>query len=263
MSRSYRRTNNANLKGVFIIALGVVIVAGMFVLARSSKAALGPDLCPAAGPSGLLVLIVDATDHLSEAQKLDVKNRLQRQIVEVAVGWRVEVWNIAPGAGVPAVIGVPLCRPARAVDVSSLTANPRLAEERYSQFTQSVTRMLEDVLSRPDSSGSPILESLQAVGLRSFGSPALIKETPKRLVLVSDLIQNTDRLSFLHGIPPYDDFQGSRAFDALRAPISGVQVEVMLLARSGGLAPSQLVTWWQEYFVSMGATLVSVQRIVG
>lgn len=262
MSREMRpRRRTSDLKGVVVLALAILIVAALFVVPRLGESRLGPDLCHPSGPSGLLVLAVDATDRLSEAQVLDVKNRMQREVTDLRSNWRVEIWNIAPASGVPVVVGQPLCKPER--DVNIWTANPKLAQKRFDQFTASIDKTLNELLSRPASSGSPILESLQAMGLRSFGAPTLPRATERRIVLVSDLVQNTSRLSFLRGLPQYESFRNGSDFDALRAPISETRVDVLFLARPGRLSPSELVVWWQQYFLDMGAKIASVQRIVG
>jgi hypothetical protein len=262
MSRERRtRRQASNALGVVVLVVSLLIFGGMFLASRLGGSRQGPDLCDQSGPSGLLALAVDATDRLSEAQILDVKNRLQREVADVPSNWRVEVWNVAPASGLPVTVGSPLCKPER--DVSSLTANPRIAQQRYQQFSTAIDRTLDELLSRPASTGSPILESLQAVGLRSFGAPSLPRATARRLVLVSDLVQNTSRLSFLRGLPPYEAFRNGNDFNMLRAPISETHVDVLFLARPGGPPPSALIAWWQQYFLDMGARLASVQRIVG
>jgi hypothetical protein len=249
------------LAGTLVIA-AMLAIGGIFAYQNWSKGqTLGPDYCRQDGPSGILAIAVDATDVLSEAQRLDVMNRLETAISQAGTNWRVEIWNVAPSSGVPTISGTARCIPPR--DVSSLTANPAKAKARYSEFADAMRKELADILGQTVSPSSPILESIQAVGLRSFRSPELGTAHPLRLLLVSDLVQNTSRVSFIGGIPRYDEFRQSKTFEAVRAPLGGASVEILFLSRQAGLSSSELVGWWQTYFSDVGASLTSVQRIVG
>lgn len=261
---SIRRRNNA--QSVFLaIAVGLVAVTavvGIFAYqVWTSDQTLGPDYCRPGGPDGILAIAIDATDVLSEAQRLDVLNQIEAVIAEADPNWRVELWNVAPSSGVPDISSEATCIPPQ--NASPLTGNPAQARARFAAFKASMHRKLTDVLTQHGSSGSPILESIQAVGLRSFGSPESANARAHRLLLVSDLVQNTSRVTFIGGLPAYEDFRTSKTFEAIRAPLRGATVDVLFLSRANGVSSSELVGWWQKYFGDVGASLASVQRIVG
>ncbi len=157
--------------------------------------------------------------------------------------------------------GSPLCKPER--NVSSFTANPKKAQDRFDAFTDSINATLESVLSHSSSSESPILEAVQAVGLRSFSSADVAHIKGRRLILVSDLVQNTHQVSFTKGVVPYESFRLGRTLDALRAPLGGVRVDILFLSRPNIGSAASLIDWWQRYFTDSGASIASVQRIVG
>lgn len=261
---SIRRRNNAQsvLLATLVVVLAVVAVGGGFAYQLWTRGqTLGADYCRQAGPSGILAIAIDATDLLSEAQRLDVLNRVETAIDEADANWRVELWNVAPTSGVPTMTGDPVCIPPQ--NVSPLTGNPGQAKARFSEFKVRIHRKLVDVLGQSGSAASPILESIQAVGLRSFGSPGLANARAHRLLLVSDLVQNTSRVSFVKGLPAYEQFRAGKTFEAVRAPLSGATVDVLFLSRPSALSSSEVVGWWQKYFSDIGASLASVQRIVG
>jgi hypothetical protein len=253
------RQSNA-LAGLLLL-VAVVAIGGMLASSRLTSGQLGADFCSSKGPAGVLVVGLDATDVLSDAQHLDVRNRLETAFAGMPANWRVEVWNVAPVSGVATMTGSAVCKPE--VHVSSWTGNPKRAQQRFEQFSESVNRTLSAVLSQPASSESPILESLQAVGLRSFGSPAFATVKQRRLILVSDLVQNTRLISFTKSLMPYDAFRSSKGFDALRAPLAGAQIDILFLSRPNSISASALIGWWQQYFVDTGASIASVQRIAG
>jgi hypothetical protein len=254
-------TSRSNLLAFVLLLVAAVIIGAMFVSLQLISNPLGRDFCPSDGPSGVLVIGIDATDILSEAQRLDVTNRLETAISGIPTNWRVEVWNVAPTSGIATITGAAICKPE--VNVSLWTANPRKAQQRFTQFMKSVNQTLAEVLSQPASSESPILESVQAVGLRSFGAPEMAKVNERRLILVSDLVQNTRQISFTKSLIPYQAFRLSKTFDALRAPLAGAQIEILFLSRPNSSAASALIGWWQQYFADTGASIASVQRIVG
>lgn len=254
------RSSNALAIALFVLA-GAIILAIFAVSSWMSTQQLGSDFCSSSGPSGLLAIGIDATDSLSAAQRLDVRNRLDTAVAELPANWRVEVWNVAPSSGVPIQTGSAICKPE--LQVSSWTSNPKRAKERFARFSESMGKTIGDVLAQPASAESPILQSIQAIGLRSFGSSDMATVKDRRMILVSDLVQNTAEVSFARSIVPYQSFRVSKTFDALRAPLVGVKVDILFLSRPNALPASSLIGWWQEYFADIGAPLASVQRIVG
>lgn len=251
--------------GVGPVLLAVVSVALVVMLLVWRQHQLGQvpveDGCLPAGPSGLMVVAVDATDTLSVVQRLDVTNRIQAAVQDLPPNWRLEVWTVAPTTGLPEPVGPGFCKPEQ--NVSGLTANPRRARERYAEFEERFSAQVNAVLDRASSDASPILEALQAVGLRTYRAPAASGISQRRLLLVSDLIQHTPRVSFLRSDPEYDVFRNGPDYRSLLPPLEGVEVEVLLLSRATGPSPAALVEWWQELFFDVGARLTAVSRIVG
>jgi hypothetical protein len=158
-------------------------------------------------------------------------------------------------------VGVARCKPE--VNVSQWTANPRRARARWDDFLKTFQNQLSASLSQKSSDASPILEALQAIGLRTFGASVFASVKAHRLILVSDLIQNTDQLSLMNGLIPYEKFQAGDSFNRLRAPLAGTEVEILFLSRRADVSASELIRWWQQYVADSGAQVTSVQRIVG
>jgi hypothetical protein len=235
---SYSRHSNTQALALLILAAGAIIAMALYGRMVRTRA-VGAEFCAVDGPSGLLAVGIDATDILSEAQRLDVKNRLETAIAEAPPNWRVEVWNVAPASGVAKRTGQALCKPER--HVSPWTSNPKKAEQRFTEFTSKLNETLSAVLTQPTSNESPILESVQAIGLRSFGSPEMSSVRERRLILASDLVQNTRQVSFLKTLPAYESFRSSKVFESLKAPMSGAQVDKRILRPFGLLEDERLL----------------------
>lgn len=258
-----RRTSAGSLILSVVATVAAIAIVGGLIYFKvwSSGQALRPDGCSSNGPDGLLVIGVDATDELSGAQRLDVQNKLEIALEEADANWRVEVWNIAPVSGVAVMTGSAECVPPR--DAGPLVANPARVKARSAQFSAKMRALVTQAVSTAPSSGSPILESLQAIGIRAFGAPEAASIRGRRLLLVTDFLQHTPAVSFLHGVPKLSEFQGSKRLETLRASLSGVRVDVLFLSRPGVVPSGSLIEWWQQYFASSGASITSVHRIVG
>lgn len=89
-----------------------------------------------------------------------------------------------------------------------------------------------------------------------------------RLVLISDLIQNSDGLSFCYKpeqrVPSYEKFTASAHWRRLKpSPFTGVEVEVLLLERSQKLncTTDELEDFWKAYFLKNGAKSAKFIRL--
>lgn len=88
-----------------------------------------------------------------------------------------------------------------------------------------------------------------------------------RLVLISDLIQNSDGVTFCYRdarIPSYEKFTQSPHWRRLKpSPFRGVEVEVLLLERSQTLSctTNELEDFWKAYFLKNGAKSAKFIRL--
>ena len=119
---------------------------------------------------------------------------------------------------------------------------------------------------RRQSSQSPVLEQVKSLSRKlKLGS---------RLILASDLIQNSDSAQFCrvqNDMPPFADFKKRRVYlSRLKPePLEGVAVEVLMLQRAGygqtGLGfcrdEEELRDFWRDYFLDNGAASVRFIRI--
>lgn len=116
---------------------------------------------------------------------------------------------------------------------------------------------------------SPILEQIQSISrLRAFSSEAV----SKRLIVVSDMLQNTPDAQFCHmqgHLPGFESFQQQLYFERVEPrSLSGADVTVYMLVRGVlGQPPypycteDELVRFWQAYFANAGAGSVDFIRL--
>lgn len=153
------------------------------------------------------------------------------------------------------------CKPATGEDASGLYENPTIIAERYArEFTDPIQDTLQAMLTRAKENQSPIMESLQS----------LISETPdfnrarglRKIIIVSDMLQHSDNLSFYRG-QGWEYFSENNGAQRLAGNLSGVSVEILRIPRNGGKVPSAEITegFWTRYFDKQGSRPPSVSSL--
>jgi hypothetical protein len=113
--------------------------------------------------------------------------------------------------------------------------------------------MLEDRLQGGGAKTSAIFEAIQSVSLQSFQMVKLAADAPRRLILMSDLIQFTKTLDFYRGDLNYQNFQQTNEARRLHTNLTGVSVEILFIPRARPDRIDRLVRFWTNWFVDQGA----------
>lgn len=257
-------------RGVWALGFVIVALIGTAVSlswkAKSVAVATDPTtLCPLdRPPSELLVLLLDASDRLSEPQRLEIRNELARLRNTIGRFGQVDVYAVGQVMDSVAESIVRLCNPGTGEDLNSLYQNPQLAKRRWDSFAVTLDAVIDSQVSAASLRVSPIFEAIQATALRSFGQPEY-DGLPKRLILVSDLLQHVPgQLSMYDSLPNYESFKASPYFVQVRADLSDVSVVILYLARSSrSVQGRDHVAFWDTYFSDQGASINAVRRVFG
>lgn len=151
---------------------------------------------------------------------------------------------------------VSLCNPGHGVEINSLVGNPRHVEQTWQEgFGQPLEREITQLLNASPENESPILEGIQSVVLTSMSEPS-VRDKPKKLIVVSDLMQHTSNLSLYHGTVDADAFIKNRSFDRIKSDLRDTDISVWMLARENALGRSKLADFWQRMFAEQGALQV-------
>lgn len=249
----------------WIAALLVVITVATItaVALLPSDEVLAADLCPVSGANGHTTLLIDATDPFTYTQQRAVQ-QLVTQMAEPAKtpqGTLLTVYVF--GESVPSS-AEPLferCSPGRGDDKSEMTHNLKLWKQRFErEFHQPLDEMVKRMPPQAAAAKSPILQMLQIVGLNFKKRNA---KGHLRLIVVSDLLQNTAELSLYRELPDYAVFRTRPEMQRLRADLGGVTVQAHMLMNTPQLQNRRLLKFWEDYFGDMGARLPTVQLLPG
>ena len=205
---------------------------------------------PTGGQPLSLVILMDATDGLSRAQREDVWSRIRPLAERAPPGSSLHLFEVRPGADAfREVAAIP--RPPHPCEVDHWSDNP---DQRAAQWAPAYLRPLRDALGAAaranPSDSSPILEGIQAAA-RRFGEEG----ADGHLVLVSDLMQHTGALSFYRGVPTLADFRASPLYREMRTRrLEGVALTVLQLPPGGAATGREAAVraFWTAWFQDQG-----------
>ena len=260
-----QRIRRKNVAGIAILILVVVTLGAAAILAIITIRPPRDETtnCTPAGPRAITVIAIDATDVLNEVQRLALRNELTKVVDGLNEDDGVQVWRIAPSSNaVPDAAGPLLCHPGRTAN--RWFQNQRFVEKAYSDnFRTPIISQLDRFVEASAAPQSPIMESIQAIAIRTFGLSKYASVKDRVLLLASDMIQNTATHSQVRGISAFPQFQASAGYRAVSSQLTGVRVQVLYLQRPTSIGYKEHVEFWQQYFAASGAQLDRVLPIAG
>ena len=211
-------------------------------------------------------VIVDVTDTLSDGERLQVLNEVDRIRSQLPRFALIEVYAIDSALS-PGVALVSICNPGRGQDMNSLYQNPGMAERRWRQeFRDRLAGTLDAVVAREDSRQSLILESTRVIATHGFGRAAL-DGSEKHLTVFSDLLQHApgEYSQYSRPLSPYAAFRETRYGHATRVNLSGVHVRVFYIERPSThqLQDGGHQKFWYDYFQASGAVVEGFKKVFG
>ena len=221
-------------------------------------------LCPA-NPTSVTVLLIDVTDPMNLPQRQDFMNQLDKLSSSIPRYGQLVVTKIDPVSNRLLIPIITRCNPGSAKDETEVSGNPQLVEKLHREkYEAPLKSAFERVLGASEAKRSPILESIQSVALTELQRPAVAR-IPKRLIVASDLLQNTDTISFYRGLPDPGEFTSSQEFSRVRTDLRGVDVELWMLQRgdSKHTQPRALPDLWNQIITKQGGNLIRVYNVSG
>jgi hypothetical protein len=251
-----------------VVLVFIGLIAGALILQRGAARIDPVTLCPKSGPAALTAILIDVTDPLSSVQRAAVLGRLNKLVLGLRANEEIGVFSIDPTAD-PLKKAVVVCRPLRPGEVSELTGNKALAQRRFEQiFEPKVAALLDAAMARPPSEASPIMEAIQAVAVAYFqpaDAASAAGGLPKRLVIVSDMLENAAGGIHYRGVPDFATYRMSPAYARVRSHLGGVRVTILYLRRDTRL-PVQgrsHIDFWDHWFADQGASVEDVYAVEG
>jgi len=257
----------AKIAGAAAVVL-ILLGGGAALAIKGHLAAISIEpksLCPAKRPpSEIEVLLLDVSDRFSEPQRLQLQNRLVRLRDSIPQFGLVEVYTVDRLSRRVTEPVAHLCNPGTGDNLNKVYQNPELARKKWKGFAGRLNADIDRQIGLPPMKTSPIFEAIQATALRTFGKPEY-DGLPKRLVIISDLMQNVPgELSMYQGVPPFGSFEDTPYYSRVRSDLNGVSVLVYYLERPiVDQQDRRHLEFWRDYFQSQGAEIEGVEKIFG
>jgi hypothetical protein len=263
--KSSKGPSAGTIVGIAASALLVVaaISAAVYSAVYREKPADQITLCPAAGPSGHVIVLVDKSDPMSFTQRKDFEV-LYRDIVSTLVpkNHLLSVYALADDFKATSEPLLELCNPGDGSDVSQINGNPAMVKKVFdAKYLRPMLELSDQLLTDKPGKASPILEMVQLVGITGFNKRSVAGE--HRLIIISDMVQNSSQLNMYKSVPAYAAFVSTPSGQKTVADIKGAKVEIRMLLNTPALQGEALLNFWRQYIRQSGGNVVGYEPIKG
>jgi hypothetical protein len=259
--KRYVTTDKNDYLGIILIVIVVLIGIGIglfyFTLKSNTVVLDKRTFCPVNGPISVTALLIDATDSLSFQQKKALSDEFQLLRESIPVYGRLDLYFIESNSVSPLKPIVSICNPGRGSQINPIIGNPIQVERSWKEgFEQPLESQLTLLLNKSPANESPILESVQSVVLTSFSDP-VIRDKPRKLIVVSDLMQHSSSVSLYGKSTDANIFTQDKTFSKLKSDLREIDINIWMLVRDNTLKRDVLASFWGGVFSEQGANNVN------
>lgn len=239
-------------RGRRLLVVCVVIIIAIAITAmvvQQQTGTYGPDLCREGRPiTGHTVVLIDMTDPLAEAELVQLRKRIDLVKRGIPEGAKLSVFFIDDKSADMLDEQFCKCNPGSGANANPLISAPRMIAKKWqASFGAPLDSALQKASQQLTSRSSPIMEAILYVTERddfTQGSPG------RQLIVVSDMIQNSERCSMYNGDRDFGKFRHRGDSDDMIPDLNGVKVEVDYLVRPQYKAFQNqgLRDFWRGYF---------------
>ena len=233
--RRRERARTDKQLGLVLFVVGFLLLCGMAGGAwwlRKTKIVLDAENCPVpGGPRAVHLIMIDRSDPISGQQAQQIRQILQAEKDHAPFGTRFDVYTFEGDALNELKPIVRLCAPGKSEDANELIENPEKIRRQYNEkFSSVLDRSIEDLLKATTKPNSPIIESIRAAAISSFGS-ITPDRIPLKATLISDMVQHSGSASHFRTLPDFDTLSRSASWASIKPDFHGAEVRVLYLLR--------------------------------
>jgi hypothetical protein len=255
---------------LFILFIAIGAVGYFYLSARKDIRPIdNVTLCPtdSKGPNSITAILIDRTDAFNPTQQAAIRDRLNEIKDQTSQYDLIEIYSVESTQKKLLKPEFSMCNPGRGEAISKWTGNPHLIEEHWQTlFVAPLQHLFDTILTGETAAISPIMESIQSIVVTKLGSQDLVsKKIPRRLIIVSDLLQYVDDYSQYRPLTTFKQFKTLSYYQGVRSDLSGISVEIWYIRRQKTLAlqGKRHIDFWRDYLTDQGATIDNVWYVPG
>jgi hypothetical protein len=240
-----------------IVALGSIVW-----WVKTSKTTIDEvTLCPTSGPKAIHVIIFDRSDPISPQQGQQIRQAIDAYRKSALAGYRFDLYTFQGNTRDVLEPVLQICSPGN--EANELYENPDRIRRRYdTQFVAIANNTIDALLRESTQDNSPIIESIRAAAITSFGS--VTANIPLRMTLISDMVQNTRNISQIRSDADLNALLKNPLWPTLRPSLKGAQVDIMYLLRPTAVRGGKTIQnqghqiFWENLISAGGGQLSTI-----
>lgn len=251
---------------LFLLAAAALGAFGWFYFTAPVKPVLNAETnCPPPGPDGISEVLVDTSDDLPNAGKLEVQKILDDLISSVPQYHLLEIRVLDVPNNSSSVL-FSRCNPGDGTGLNKWTDNERLARSRWLEtFRKPAEDAIRKSITSAKATSSPIMGAIQNIAIGQFSSERA-RSIPKKLNIISDMIEHTREYSQYPrgGDLSYQRFKQSPAYLKYRTNLYGAKVTINYVTRPSVMPDTNRHTeFWLAWIKDNSGTLELMHRLQG
>jgi hypothetical protein len=273
MAKRGRRSRGLSdgLTGLFLGLVGIILIAGLggaYWFLKSSRPILDSETnCPKSSLSGIHVIMFDRSDPISEQQAQRIRQAIEKFKNEAPFGMRFDLYTFQGDTQHALQPKLRICALGKPSEANAWIENPELVRRRYeTRFTAVLDQTVAELLRGSQEKNSPIIESLRAAAISSFGSMEA-GQIPLRLTMISDMVQNTPLSNQFQTEPNFQQLSRTVAWPTLQPQLKGADINILYLLRLSALRKGMPIQnrghqlFWEQLIAGSGGRLLSIDPL--
>lgn len=206
-------------------------------------------------------LLLDTTGGYSAAQATAISANLNKLLTDSQIDEKFTFYSlgVAPGSYYQ---NATICNPGDGSDQGDLTVDQASLYAGWQKnFNDRIVSSVNDLVGQQAAEQSPIMEMIQYVSRQISLSPP---DTPKRLIIVSNMIHKTPEYSQYGDSLNFNSLAGTAYLDRVQARLAGVEVGILYVLRPqllGVQNRGHIEQFWRPYVNFSEGSIVSTERI--
>lgn len=212
----------ALLLGAAILA--AMTIGGVFIHGKLTSIGVDERSCRTDdGTYSVTAILIDATDPFTARQREQILNSILTIANRLNQYDQIAIYSLKAQKDVVLSPELVICKPLDPKDFNALTQNAKKIQKEFNEkFLNKLSAILSSAVDGKTADTSPILEALSDISARTFQKAP--NASRKRLIVVSDLIQNSSGISHYRLIPTMAQFKDLPNAHSLLPRLNGVEV---------------------------------------